>query len=71
MGSWGREDLMQGSGWRAQQGDRCGAGQAARQLADPSAPHSRTDKLGGTAGERSRLRNPGIQCGEIKPQPSE
>ena len=47
----------------------CGMGQARLQLADPTrwwladpvAPHSRIDRLGGTAGERNRLRNPGIQ----------
>ena len=45
----------------------CGRGQAVRQLADPMAPHSHIDKPGGTVGERSRLCNPGLQLGEIKP----
>ena len=45
-------------------------GQAVQQLADPAAPHSCIDKLGGMAGEQSRLRSPGLQCGEIKPQTS-
>ena len=49
----------------------CGTGQARLQLADPTASHSRIDKLGGTVGEQSRLRNPGLQCGEIKPQTSD
>ena len=53
----------------------CGTGQARLQLADPTrwwladpaAPHLHIDKLGGMAGEQSRLRNPGLQLGEIKP----
>ena len=58
----------------------CGVGQARLQLADPTrwwltdpaAPHSRGDRPGGTAEERSRLRNPGLQCGgKIKPQSSD
>ena len=56
----------------------CGMGQARLQLADhtrwwladPAAPHFRIDKPGGRVGERSRLRNPGLQLGEIKPQTS-
>ena len=44
----------------------CGMGQARLQLADPTrwwladpvAPHSHINRLGGTAGERSRPRNP-------------
>ena len=46
-------------------------GQAVRLLADPTAPHSRTDKRGGTVGERSRPCNPGLQLREIKPQTSD
>ena len=54
----------------------CGTEQARLQLADPTrwwladpaAPHSHIDKPGGTAGEQSRLSNPGLQLGEIKPQ---
>ena len=38
----------------------CGVGQARLQLADPAAPYLCIDKLGGTAGERSRPRNPGL-----------
>ena len=57
----------------------CGAGQARRQLADPTrwwladpaAPHSHIDRPGGTAGEQNRLRNPGLQGGEIKSQTSD
>ena len=55
----------------------CGTGQARLQLADPTrladpvTPHLRIDKSGGTAGERSRPRNPGLQLGEIKPQTSD
>ena len=49
----------------------CGTGQAVQQLADPAAPHSHLDKLGGTAGEQSRPRNPGLQLREIKPQTSD
>ena len=29
----------------------CGTGHAVQQLVDPTAPHSRTDKQGGTLGE--------------------
>ena len=47
----------------------CGTGQAVQQLADPTAPHSSIDKLGGMAGEQNRLHNQGLQCQEIKPQP--
>ena len=46
-------------------------GQAVQQLADPVASHSHIDKLGGTAGERNRLCNSGLQLGEIKPQTSD
>ena len=57
----------------------CGTGQARLQLADPTrwwladpaAPHSHINKLGGTAEERSRPRNTGLQLGEIKPQTSD
>ena len=49
----------------------CGTGQARLQLADPVTPHSRIDKLGGTAGEEGRPHNPGLQHGEIKPQTSD
>ena len=31
-------------------------------------PHLHADKRGGTSGEQDRLRNPRIQCGEIKPR---
>ena len=46
----------------------CGMGQARLQLADPTTPHSCIDKLGGSAGERSRPHNPEFQHREIKPQ---
>ena len=57
----------------------CGVGQARLQIADPTrwwladpvAPHSHIDKPGGTEGEQSRPRNPGLQCREIKPQTSD
>ena len=57
----------------------CGVRQARLQLADPTrwwladpeAPRLHTDKPGGMVGERSRLRNPGLQPGEIKPQTSD
>ena len=57
----------------------CGTGEARLQLADPTrwwladpaAPHSHIDKSGGMAGEQSRLRNPGLQLREIKPQTSD
>ena len=39
--------------------------------ATASRPHGPTDKPGGPSGERSRQRNPGLQCGEIKPQTSD
>ena len=46
-------------------------GQAVRPLTEPPAPHSHLDKLGGTAGDQNRLRNPGLQLREIKPQTSD
>ena len=46
-------------------------GQAVQLLADPTAPHSRTDKPVGMARERSRQHKPGLQHGEIKPQTSD
>ena len=46
-------------------------GQALQLLADPVAPHSLINKLGGMVGDRNRLRNPGLQLGEIKPQTSD
>ena len=46
-------------------------GKAVQLLADPTAPHLHMDKPGGTAGERNRLRNPGLQLREIKPQTSD
>ena len=42
-----------------------------KQLVDPAAPHSCIDKLEGMVGERNRLRNPGLQLREIKPQNSD
>ena len=38
-----------------------------RPLSDPEAPRSHIDKPGGTAGGENRLRNQGLQFGEIKP----
>ena len=54
MGSWGREDSWQGSGWRPREVVGCGTGQARLQLADPTrwwladpvTPHSHIDKPG-------------------------
>ena len=59
MGSRSREDSQKGGAWRTQMVADCGTEQARLQLADPTrwwledpvAPHSRIDKLGGTAGE--------------------
>ena len=49
----------------------CGTGHARLQLADPVAPHSHIDKLGGTVGEWNILCNPGLQHQEIQPQTSD
>ena len=49
----------------------CGVGQTRLQLADLEVPHSHIDELGGMVGEQSRLSNPGLQHGEIKPQTSD
>ena len=46
-------------------------GQAERWVADSVAPHSCIDKPGGMAGEQNTPHNPGLQCGEIKPQTSD
>ena len=59
-GSQGREDSWQGSGRRT------GAGKSVAGRA--VVPHLHADKLGGTTRGQDRLRNPGFQCGEIKPQ---
>ena len=58
-GQMGGEDLQQGVGWWT------------GQSVDRAVPHSCADELGGKAGERNRPCNPGLQCGEIKPQTSE
>ena len=68
MGSRGREDSRQGGTGGPSKVADCGTGQAGQLLADPVAPHSPMDKLGGTAGEQNSLSNPGLQLGEIKPQ---
>ena len=68
MGNWGGEESQQGG--PSEVAD-CGTGQARLQLADPLAPHSSIDRLGGTAGERSRPPNPGLQHREIKPRTSD
>ena len=78
-GSRGGEDSQQHGGWRTQRGGGLWNGHARLQLADstrwwladPAAPHSCIDKLGGMAGKQSRLRNPGLQHGEMKPQTSD
>ena len=44
MGSWGREDWRQGSGWRTSMVVK-------QQLVKWAVPHLHADKLGGTAGE--------------------
>ena len=78
-GSWGREDPLQGGGWRTQRGGRLwnGAGQAAASrprkvvAGRPCGPHSHVDRPGGTSAEWSRPRNPRLQRREIKPQTSD
>ena len=70
-GSQGREDSWQCGRDRERWWIVEKMGQAVRQLADSMAPHSRIDKLGGTAEEQNRLHNPGLQLGEIKPQTSD
>ena len=45
-----------------------GLGQVRQNLVEWAVPHSCTDKLGGTTGERVSLSNPGLQCREIDPQ---
>ena len=45
-------------------------GQAEQRVA-PLRPHFRAQINRTNGGERSRPRNPGLQCGEIKPQTSE
>ena len=76
MGTWGSQGRQGGQNCGNVTGPRDWwimerTGQAVQQLADPAAPHSRIDKLGGTVGGQSRLHNPGLQRGEIKPQTSE
>ena len=80
MGSWAvARALGKGVAGRPSEVVDCGVGQARLQLADPTrewladpvTPHLSIDKLGGTVGERSRPRNPGLQGGEIEPQTSD
>ena len=79
MGSGAERTHSKAAAGRPSEVADCGAGQARLQLADPTrwwlaapaAPHSRIDKLGGMAGERSRPHNPGLQHGEIMPQTSD
>ena len=75
---WKADNQRDREGTFIQTGRKGGDGQpgqrgfvARRQLADPTASHSRIHKPGGTAGEQSRPRNPGLQRGEIKPQTSD
>ena len=53
MGSQGREDMCQGSGWQTRWGRQW--------LADGVIPHSHADKPGGTTGEQDRLCHPVFQ----------
>ena len=79
MGSRAERTVGQKAAGRPREVADCGTGQARLQLADltrwwladPAAPHLCIDKPGGTAGERSRPHNPGLQHGEIKPQTSD
>ena len=79
MGSWAERTPGNAAAGGPSEVSGCGTGQARLQLADPTrwwladpaAPHSHIDKPGGTAGEQSRLCNPGLQHGEIKPQATE
>ena len=47
----------------------CGMGQAVRQLADPEAPHSHTDKPGRTEGEQNRGSTQGSSAGKESLKP--
>ena len=73
-GQPGGEVSQQRSGWQTGQGGnwltRWGSGRRPdRQwLQEQAVPHLCAEKQGGTTGEQDRLRNPGFQCGEIKPQ---
>ena len=79
MGSRGKEDSGQGGGWQTQRGGQLwnGEGQATASRSHkvvagrPWGPTSSIDTLGGTAGDRSRLRNPRLKCREIKAQTSD
>ena len=79
MGSWAERTRSKAAAGGLSEVADCGMGQARLQLADPTrwwladpaAPHSLIDKLGGMAGERSRPCNPKFQRGEIKPQTSD
>ena len=71
MGIWAERTCGKAAAGGPSEVVDCGTGQARLWLVDPGAPHSRIDKLGGTAGERSRPHNPGLQLREIKPQTSD
>ena len=58
MGSWGREDVQQGSVPPGQSGD-CLMGQSHIHL---------VDKPGGATGNRDGPQNPGLQHGKLKTQ---
>ena len=66
MGSGAARTRGKAAAGRPREVADCRTGQARLQLADPTAPHSRIDKPGGMAGERSRLHNPGIQHGKYE-----
>ena len=66
MGSQAERACSKVAAGRSSEVVDCGTGQARLQPADPTAPHSSIDKPGGTTGEQSRPRNPGLQCGGNK-----
>ena len=57
-------DWQEGWRWAAGMERTLGKG-AAR---DQDIPHLHEYKLGGTVGEQDRPRDPGFQCGKLKPQ---
>ena len=68
MGNQGRENMWKGSGWRTRRARWQLVYWARQWLARREVPYFHVDKQGGKTGEQDRPRNPGFQCGEIKPQ---